>query len=983
MKAAEVRKKFTDYFEKQGHKKLPSSPVVPADDPTILFTNAGMVQFKKVFLGQEQPPPGRRATTVQKCVRAGGKHNDLEQVGHTARHHTFFEMLGNFSFGDYFKRDAIKFAWEFVTKELRLPPEHLRVSVYEEDDEARALWREIAGLPDSRIYGLGAHDNFWQMADTGPCGPCTEIFIDLAYVAKDFAIPAGAKGEWTEIDRKEFSKDAFIEGAEAGRFLEFWNLVFMQFDRQEDGTLVPLPKPSVDTGAGLERISAIMQGESNSFHADVFVDLIKAVEKTVGHRYSREDVAPNKRKVAKASAKAGAGGAKKTAARKSAQKSAAERGDVRSTANTLPRGAEPASFRVIADHSRAVAILLADGVFPSNEGRGYVLRRILRRAVRHAWLLGRREPTLVEVVRVVIDQLGDVYPELRQRAKHIIDTTRAEEQRFLDTIEGGMRRFDELAPEKTTQGSTAIHGTIAGEDAFKLYDTFGFPIDLTELMARERNYSVDIAGFEAALQAQRTQSQDERRSRKVGIEQDLLGVGEWIVGTVGATVGNLLDAAAGTKASRATPPKNAAETALNSAPLGTFTGYDALDVNTDVIAKRDLPDGRAAVILRETPFYVESGGQISDRGEILGEGWRVDVDEVRKVDGRTAALGKVTGKVQLGKARATVPRDRRRDTERNHTATHLLHAALRQVLGEHVHQAGSLVAPDRLRFDFTHHGPLTPHQVTEVENIVNRGILDGAQLTFEEKPYADAVAGGAMHLFNEKYGDVVRVVTIPGLSVELCGGTHVRNTAEIALFKIVSETGVAAGVRRIEAVTGRGALDLLRERESELKEIEGLVRAPAGGAVKRVHALVEERRVLEKRLEEAMRSGGGGAIKSLVEQGSVVNGVKVVAANVSAPDLPSLQAMGDALREQMESGVGVLAASFENGKNTMLAVVSDDLRDRGIRADTILRELAEAAGGKGGGKPHMAQAGIPDAARMASVVADAPEMIRKHLALTS
>ena len=900
MKAAEIRKKFTDYFERNGHVVHPSSPVVPGDDPTLMFTNAGMVQFKKVFLGQEQPPGGaRRATTVQKCVRAGGKHNDLEQVGHTARHHTFFEMLGNFSFGDYFKRDAIRFAWEFVTRELGLPPEHIRVSVFEDDDEARALWREIAGLPDSRIYGLGAHDNFWQMADTGPCGPCTEIFVDLAHVAKDFAIPPGAKGEWTEIKRKEFSKDAFVEGAEAGRFLEFWNLVFMQFDRQADGTLVPLPKPSVDTGAGLERIAAIMQGESNNFHADLFQSLIKAVEKTIKQKYDR-----------------GEGGA---------------------------------SFRVIADHSRAVAFLLGDGVFPSNEGRGYVLRRILRRAVRHAWLLGRRQPTLVEVVRVVIDQMGDVYPELRHRSQHIIDTTRAEEERFLATIEGGMRRFDELAPEKTTQGSTAIHGTIAGEDAFKLYDTFGFPIDLTELMARERGYSVDIAGFEAALQGQRTQSQEERRSRKIGVDQDVLGNAEWIgKGTV------------------------------------TFIGYDSLDVDTDVIAKSDLPDGRVAVMLRETPFYVESGGQISDRGEILGDGWSVDVDEVRKVDGRITALGKATGKVQLGKARATVPRDRRRDTERNHTATHLLHAALRQVLGEHVHQAGSVVDPDRLRFDFTHHGPMSQHHLADVESIVNRGILEGVQLTFEEKPKAEAIAGGAMHLFNEKYGDVVRVVTIPGLSIELCGGTHVRSTAEIALFKIVSETGVAAGVRRIEAVTGRGALNLFREHERELKEIESLVRAPAGQVVKRVQALVEERRSLEKRLDEAMRSGGGSsAIKSLIEQGSVVNGVRVVAANVTAPDLPALQAMGDALREQMESGVGVLAASFDNGKNTMLAVVSDDLRDRGIRADTILRELAAAAGGKGGGKPHMAQAGIPDAARMASAVADAPEMIRKHLAATA
>ena len=975
MKASEVRRKFTAYFEKQGHLVLPSSPVVPADDPTILFTNAGMVQFKKIFLGQEQPPPGRRATTVQKCVRAGGKHNDLEQVGHTARHHTFFEMLGNFSFGDYFKRDAIRFAWEFVTGELKLPAEHLRVSIFEEDVEARELWKEIAGLPDSRIYGLGAHDNFWQMADTGPCGPCTEIFIDLAHVARDFTVPTGATGEWTEINRKEFSKDAFVEGTEAGRFLEFWNLVFMQFDRQPDETLVPLPKPSVDTGLGLERLSAIMQGESNSFHADMFVDLIAAVEKTVGYRYVRDDVAPKSGKAARGKGKAGAAAKKNTVKTTAAKKP--------TKAETLPRGAEPASFRIIADHSRAVAILLADGVFPSNEGRGYVLRRILRRAVRHAWLLGRREPTLAAVVRVVIDQLGDVYPELRQRAKHIVDTTRAEEERFLATIEGGMKRFDELAPEKTTQGSTAIHGTISGEDAFKLYDTFGFPIDLTELMARERGYSVDIAGFEAALQAQRTQSQEERRSKKLGIEQDLLGVGEWVIGAVGATLGGIVDAAAGARTSPSAKLKPVAGGGLDSVPGISFTGYDSLDVNTEVIAKRDLADGRVAVMLRETPFYAESGGQISDRGEIQGEGWRVEVDEVRKVDGRTAALGKVTGEVKLGKARASVPRDRRRDTERNHTATHLLHAALRRVLGEHVHQAGSLVAPDRLRFDFTHHGPLSPHEISEVETLVNRGILEGVQLTFEQKPYADAVAGGAMALFGEKYGDVVRVVTIPGLSVELCGGTHVRNTAEIALFKIVSETGIAAGVRRIEAVTGRAALDLLREREGELKEIEGLVRAPAGGAVKRVRALVEDRRGLEKRLEEAMRSGGGGAIKSLVEQGSFINGVKVVAANVTAPDLPSLQAMGDSLREQMETGVGVLAASFENGKNTMLAVVSDDLRDRGIRADTILRELAEAAGGKGGGKPHMAQAGIPDAARMASVIAEAPEMIRKHLATTT
>ncbi|HKR08326.1 MAG TPA: alanine--tRNA ligase, partial [Gemmatimonadaceae bacterium] len=747
------------------------------------------------------------------------------------RHHTFFEMLGNFSFGDYFKRDAIKFAWEFVTKELKLPPEHLRVSVFKEDDEARALWREIAGLSDSRIYGLSAHDNFWQMADTGPCGPCSEIFVDLAHIVKDFKFPNGAQGEWTEVNRKEFSLDAFVEGAEAGRFLEFWNLVFMQFDQQANGKLVPLPKPSVDTGAGLDRIAAFMQGESNNFHNDLFQPLISAVEKTVRKQYDR--------------------------------------------------GEAGASFRVIADHSRAVAFLLADGVYPSNEGRGYVLRRILRRGVRHAWLLGQRQPTLVEVVKVVLDEMSDAYPELKQRSKHIIDTTRAEEERFLSTIEGGMKRFDELAPVRTTQGSTAIHGTISGEDAFKLYDTFGFPIDLTELMARERGYSVDIAGFEQALQAQREMSQEDRRAKKVGLAGDVLGQGGWEREAGGG--------------------RRDAGTGLEDTDSTEFIGYDSLDVRTNVIAKQDLPDGRVAVMLRETPFYVESGGQISDRGEIQGEGWRVEVDEVRRVDGRIAALGKRTGKVMLGPARATVPRDRRRDTERNHTATHLLHAALRTVLGEHVHQQGSLVAPDRLRFDFKHHGPMSPQQIGEVENLVNREILDGIDLTFEQKPLEEAKALGAMSLFTEKYGKVVRVVSVPGVSMELCGGTHVRNTAEIALFKIVSETGIAAGVRRIEAVTGRVALALFRERERELHEVETLVKAPAGQVVKRVQALVEDRRMLEKRLEDAMRGGGGG-IRTLVEQGQVVDGVRVVAANVSAPDLPALQAMGDALREQMQSG---------------------------------------------------------------------------------
>jgi alanyl-tRNA synthetase len=921
MQAAEIRSRFLQYFARNDHAVLPSSSLVPADDPTLLFTNAGMVQFKRVFLGAESPPNGqRRATTSQKCVRAGGKHNDLEQVGHTARHNTFFEMLGNFSFGDYFKRDAIRFAWEFVTQELGLDPKLLRVSVHHSDDEARALWREIAGLPDSRIYGLGDKDNFWQMADTGPCGPCSEIFVDMARIAKDWRLPEGATGEWTEMDREEFSLDAFIEGSDRDRFIEFWNLVFMQFDRQPDGTMVPLPKPSVDTGAGLERISAITQGVTMIYHTDLFAPMLSAVEQAVGISYWGRE-------------------------------SDESRTGVRTKSGAVVANAvSPASFRVLADHARAVSFLLADGVFPSNEGRGYVLRRILRRAVRHAWLLGRKEPTLVHVARAVIDSMGEAYPELRQRSKHILDTTRQEEQGFLATIEGGLARFDQLAPVQSVGGGTDVRGTISGEDAFRLYDTFGFPIDLTELMARERGYVVDIAGFEAALDQQRRRSQEERKAKRVGVALDALA--------------NLseFEAAPGVGAS------------------ATFVGYDAIEIETQTTAVRHLDGGRVAVLLRESPFYAESGGQISDQGEIVGEGWRVDVDEVRKIEGRPAAIGRITGTFHFGRVIARVPSDRRRDTERNHTATHLLHAALRSVLGDGVHQAGSLVAPDRLRFDFTHHGPVSAERLGEIESIVNREIARSAPVTTREMAFAEARAAGAMALFGEKYGDVVRVVRVADFSMELCGGTHVRNTAEINLFKIVAETGVAAGVRRIEAVTGPGAYQLIRNEERALHRIAESLKAPVDGVEKRVAALLEERRALERRLDEAMR-GGGDQLQSLLGGAQALghNGSKLVTAVVRAGDVKELQALGDAVREKLGSGVGVLAASFEDGKNTLLVVVTDDLRERGLRADALIKDIAAAAGGRGGGKPHMAQAGVPDAARFGEALARAPELVRDAL----
>ena len=922
MLASEIRARFLAYFEKNGHAIRPSSALVPADDPTLLFTNAGMVQFKKVFLGMEGAPDGnRRATTSQKCVRAGGKHNDLEQVGHTARHHTFFEMLGNFSFGDYFKRDAIRFAWEFITEDLKVPREHLRVTVFHEDDEARQLWKDVADVPDNRIYGLGAKDNFWQMADTGPCGPCTEIYVDLAHMAPDWAFPKDAHGEWTNTEITDYSLDAFVEGAEAGRFLEIWNLVFMQFDRQQDGTMVPLPKPSVDTGAGLERIAAVMQGVTNNFHTDLFRPLIAKVEEVVGINY------PYRPGVGLGTAVGKDG-----------------------------REIDPASFRVIADHARATAFLLADGVFPSNDGRGYVLRRILRRAVRHAWLLGRREPTLVHVVDVVIESMRDLFPELHVRRKHILETTRAEEERFLTTIDAGMTRFEELAPAASTQGSTTVRGTLSGEDAFRLYDTFGFPIDLTELMARERGYLVDIAGFEHSLSAQRKQSQDERKSRQITVSADEFGdLTQWT------------------------------HDQQHAAKLGRFVGYDVIEADTVVTAVRALPDGRVAVMLRETPFYAESGGQVSDHGTITGAGWSVSVSDVRKLDGRIAAIGTASGEITFGPAHAVVLRERRHDTERNHTATHLLHAALRHVLGEHVHQAGSLVSPDRLRFDFTHHGPLTHGQLVTIEAQVNAGVWTAAPVTTRESAYADAVAQGAMALFGEKYGDVVRVVEISSLSVELCGGTHVRNTAEIGLIRIVSEGGVAAGVRRIEAVTGPRAFQFLADRERALVQVATRLKVPMAGTAtnieqieKKLDALIDERKQLEKRLDEAMRGGvsGGGVAQQLASQATEVSGMRFLSTRVDVVDVKALQALGDSLREALGSGVAVLGAVLADGKGALLVVSTDDARDRGLRADIVVREVAAMVGGRGGGKPHMAQAGV-EADKLDVAIAAASEIFAR------
>ena len=892
MQAREIRQKFLEFFEREGHEIRHSSPLVPKNDPTLMFVNAGMVQFKGVFLGEEDLGI-QRATTSQKCLRVSGKHNDLEEVGRTARHHTFFEMLGNFSFGDYFKRDAIDFAWRLFTEEYGLPKDRLWATVHYSDDEAFGLWQEVAGLPESRIHRLGDKDNFWQMGDTGPCGPCSEIHYDMR--------PAGERG--TDVTAEEFE-----EKGEAGDFLELWNLVFMQFNRDADGELHPLPKPSIDTGAGLERIASVLQGVDSNYETDLFRALIDRAATVVGKDYE-------------------------------------------------PGTEAGVSYRVLADHARATAFLLADGVFPSNSERGYVLRRVMRRGIRHAWLLGRREPTLVEVVNEVVNQMGEAYPELRERREHLLRATRTEEERFLATIDEGMRRFDEIAPagavaseddEFDATGGTGEPAMIAGEDVFRLYDTYGFPLDLTELMAEERGYRVDMAGFQDALEEQRARSRRDREA--TGIEHgDALARG-W--------------------------------TELVPDVEQEFVGYDTTVVETEVVAfRRD--NGRAALQLRENPFYVEAGGQVSDRGEVEGSGWRMVVDDVRKVGGRAAILGDIEGDFPEGgepiavSARVTAPV--RQDTERNHTATHLLHAALREVLGEHVLQRGSLVAPDRLRFDFSHSQPLTPEEVGRVEELVNGAILDDQDVCVDYLGYDEAIQKGAMALFGEKYGDTVRMISVPGVSMELCGGTHVRHTGEIGLFRIVSETGTGSGVRRVEAVTGREAYRRVVRQDELLREIGDRLRAPEEMLVRRIDQLQEEKRELEKQLERARREGAADVVGDLVSGATDINGAKVIATEVEVVDQDELRALGDQLRDRLGSGVVILAARSED-RTALFAVVTDDLISRGVRADIVVREVARVTGGSGGGRPHMAQGGVGDPNKVGEALGQAGEVVRSLMA---
>jgi alanyl-tRNA synthetase len=873
MKASDIRSSFIRYFERHGHVHLPSSPLVPEDDPTLLFANAGMVQFKRVFVGEaERPAP--RAVTSQKCLRVSGKHNDLEEVGRTARHHTFFEMLGNFSFGDYFKRDAIAFAWEFVTSELGLEPGRLWATVHHTDDEAAALWPKLTGIPASRVLRLGDKDNFWQMGETGPCGPCSEIHYDMR--------PSGASAD--------LSPEQFNALGEADEFMEIWNLVFMQFERSADGD-APLPAPSIDTGAGLERIAAILQGTRTNYHTDLFLPLIAEAEEVVGRGYSFEP------------------------------------GDWE----------EGLPYRVLADHARAVAFMLADGVFPSNEGRGYVLRRVLRRAGRYAWLLGRREPTLDRLVGVVADLMSGTYPELSHRRDHLVRTTRSEEERFLATIDAGMGRFDELAPP-------AGKGMIDGTEVFRLYDTFGFPLDLTQLMAAERGFEVDVAGFEGALEEQRQRSREDRLT--AGASDEL---SEEVV---------------------------AAARTVTADGQQVFAGYERLRVESKVLVSRSL-DSAHALILETNPFYSEAGGQVSDHGTVTHNGWEMLVESaVRNDRGQTVLVGQIVkGSADTAPETvvAAVDEPSRRDTERNHTATHLLHAALRAELGDHVQQAGSLVAPDRLRFDFSHTGPLSESERLSIEEAVNRAVWDNVALEIGERDYREALESGAMALFGEKYGDRVRVVSVPGVSLELCGGCHVRSTGQIGLFQITAETGVAAGIRRIEAVSGPKAYTRVRHTEDLVAGLAALLKVGPADLSRRFEGLIAEKAVLEARLEEQHGRDAVDVVEGVVEQAVDLGvGARLASGSVDLPAGSDVGAFGDLLRERLESGAAILHVSLgDEDRGAFLAVVTDDWIRRGLKAGDLVGVASRATGSGGGGRPHLARGGVGDAGRVDEAIAAA------------
>jgi alanyl-tRNA synthetase len=890
MNSWEIRSSFLDYFEKHGHRVVPSAPLVPHDDRTLLFTNAGMVPFKDYFLGAEQPP-SPRAVSVQKCMRVSGKHNDLENVGPSHRHHTFFEMLGNFSFGDYFKAEAIRYGWELVTEIWGIEPSRLYATVFEEDDEAAELWREISGLEPERVLRCGAKDNFWAMGDTGPCGPCSEIFVDMD--------PGRPPVPWAE-------------GSESGRYLEIWNLVFMQFERHSDGKLEPLPDPSIDTGAGLERVAAVLQGVSSNYDSDLFRPILGAVAELAGVGY----------------------------------------GEARSS---------DVAMRVLADHLRAVSFLLADGVIPSNEGRGYVLRRILRRAVRHGMSLGFDQPFLGRLLPAVSEVMGEAYPELPAAQAASVVTLTSEETKFLETLAVGSRQVQDAIEKARAAGRARLDGA----SVFRLYDTFGLPLEIIREIAEEEQIGLDEPGFEGALNQQR-----ERSRAAAGDAHKLLGDAE-------AVLLDSIETDTVFSGYRQLRLEGVPILALARSQAGSMAPAERLEQGHEGIA-----------VLPRTPFYAESGGQLGDRGRFHWPGGEARILDAQREKGVIFhVLEIVRGALAIGdEVTAEVDSAWRRSVQRNHTATHLLHAALRHVLGEGVRQAGSLVAPDRLRFDFTFGRPLEPEELTSVESIVNDWALqaEGTEIT-PDRTYEEAVAAGAMALFGEKYGDRVRTVAVPALdlgddrsltSLELCGGCHVANTGEIGLFVITSERGVASGVRRIEARTGVGARELVGERIRLLQSAASLLSVPEARLPDEIASLADRQRALEREVAKLRMKmvSGSASENSAVE----VEGVKVVVREVPAGPANEIRDMADVLKARLGSGV-VILGSREAGKVHLVAAVSQDLVGR-VHAGKLAGAIASQVGGRGGGRADFAQAGGKDPDRLSAALEGAPELVRDQLA---
>ena len=864
MTSNELRQAFLDFFHEHGHEVVASSPLVPGNDPTLLFTNAGMVQFKDVFLGDDKRNYSTAASS-QRCVRAGGKHNDLENVGYTARHHTFFEMLGNFSFGDYFKREAIQYAWDFLTVTLGLPEDRLWVTVFEDDDEAADIWLKEMKVDPKRFSRLGAKDNFWAMGETGPCGPCSEIFFDHGE-----KVPGGPPGTPEE---------------DGDRYVEIWNLVFMQFDRSSDGTMTPLPKPSVDTGMGLERIAAVMQKVHSNYQIDLFANLIQATADVLG--------VDNK---------------------------------------------SSSSLNVIADHIRACSFLIVDGVLPGNEGRGYVLRRIIRRAIRHGKKLGTDDLFFHKLVEPLAREMGDAYPELAKAQAHVEKVLAKEETRFAETLDQGMEILEAAIADLDGK-------ELPGDVVFKLYDTYGFPVDLTADIARERELSVDEKGFEEAMERQRERA---RASSKFG-----------------AVGGDALKIDATTE----------------------FLGHDSTEATCKVVALfkdgnavEQLGDGdEGAVVLASTPFYAESGGQIGDKGILVSDGKLFRVDDTQKSGDANVHFGSVEqGVLKVGDSlEAVVDADRRQAIRLNHTATHLMHAALRQVLGDHVTQKGSLVAPDRLRFDFSHYEGVTPEQLQEIEDIVNAEIRKNVAADTNLMTYDDAIESGAMALFGEKYGDKVRVLRLGEFSVELCGGTHVDRTGDIGAFKVTHEGGVASGVRRIEAVTGKGAMAWIDANQRTLRDLSGMLRSSPDQATAKVEQLLKQNKELEKKLATAKHALITGQASDQEDNIVEVHGIKIVTSRMEGVDAKSLREAVDRVKDKLGNAIVVLG-SVDDGKVHLAAGVTKNNIGK-IRAGDLIKPVAEQIGGKGGGRPDFAQAGGNDPSKLDQALNSVADWVAEQL----